>query len=135
MPCIVRWPFRFRPGLICREALVNLDVFPMILTAAGSDLPSDRVIDGRDPTATLAGEAESPHEALFFHFRKSSAVRAGRYKLVRSEQPGCPEAGSRRAAGVCLRAVVRQPCTFAVRIKMSRFALELSGSPRAVETD
>ena len=47
-------------------------------------MPNDRIIDGRDPTAVLAGEGLSPHEYLFFEYRKWSAVRNGRWKIVRS---------------------------------------------------
>jgi len=41
------------------------------------------VLDGRDPTATLAGEAASPHESLYFQYGSSSAVRHGRFELYR----------------------------------------------------
>ena len=82
--CIVRWPGRFQPGTLCREPVANIDVLPMILAAAGISPPADLLLDGRDPTATLAGEAPSPHEHLFFEFRKWSAVRSGRWKIVRS---------------------------------------------------
>ena len=84
-PCIVRWPKRIKPGTLCREPLCNLDILPMVLGAAGCDLPTDRILDGHDPTETLAGETDSPHEHIFFHFRKHSGVRAGRYKLVRPD--------------------------------------------------
>ena len=87
--CIVRWPDHFRGGSICREPLANIDFFPMALRHADVELPEDRVIDGRDPTATLAGEAASPHEYLFFQFRKWSGARHDRWKIVRSrpDQP------------------------------------------------
>ena len=82
--CIVRWPARFEPGIVCREPVANIDLVPMILSAANLK-PPDRVhFDGRDPTATLAGEASSPHEYLFFEFRKWCGVRSGRWKVVRS---------------------------------------------------
>ncbi len=81
--CLVRWPGRTRPGTICDEMLVSMDFFPMILKAAGAALPDDRIIDGRDPTATLAGKAASPHESLFWQYNRSSAVREGGYKLVK----------------------------------------------------
>ena len=81
--CLVRWPGRMPPGTICDEMLVSMDFFPMILEAAGATLPDDRIIDGRDPTAALAGEAASPHKALFWKYNRSSAVREGRYKLVK----------------------------------------------------
>jgi hypothetical protein len=56
----------------------------MCVTAAGGQLPADRVIDGLDPSAALAGEAASPHEILFFQYRNYGSVRAGRYKLLRT---------------------------------------------------
>ena len=81
---IVRWPRRIKPGTLCDKLLVSLDLFAMALRAAGAPLPDDRVIDGRDPTATLVGEAPSSHESLFFRFRGADAVRNGTHKLVRT---------------------------------------------------
>jgi len=88
VPAIVRWPARFKPGTVCREMLSSLDVLPMILAAAGGTLPTDRVIDGRDPTATLAGEKPSPHEALHWVWNQGRreqwrGLRLGNHKLVR----------------------------------------------------
>ncbi len=80
--CIVRWPARLKRGTVCREPIANIDLLPMILSAAGLAPLED--LDGRDPTATLAGEAPSPHEYLFFVFRNGSAARSGRWKIVRS---------------------------------------------------
>ena len=82
--CVVRWPARLPSGTICREPIANIDLLPLALRHAGVELPEDRIIDGRDPTATLAGEASSPHEYLFFEFRKWSGARHGRWKIVRS---------------------------------------------------
>ena len=82
--CLVRWPGRIRPGTVCGELLVHMDFFPMILQAAGAELPEDRTIDGRDPLATLAGKAPSPHDFLFWQYGRASAVRDGRHKLVRT---------------------------------------------------
>ncbi|MFH1718743.1 MAG: sulfatase-like hydrolase/transferase [Planctomycetota bacterium] len=87
IPCIVRWPGRIRPGTVCRESLVSMDFVPMALRAAGLALPSDRVLDGRDPTAALAGEQSSPHKHLYWRWgSKSAAIRMGRYKLLREQQ-------------------------------------------------
>jgi arylsulfatase A-like enzyme len=89
--CIVRWPERFQPGSVCREPLANIDFLPMLLAAAGIALPTDRAIDGRNPISTLAGDAPSPHEFLFFAFRDSSGARSGRWKIVRSRSSGAFE--------------------------------------------
>jgi arylsulfatase A len=84
IPCIVRWPGRIRPGTVCREPLVSMDFVPMALHAAGLPLPSGRVLDGKDPTATLAGRAPSPHKYLYWRWgANSAAIRMGRYKLLR----------------------------------------------------
>jgi arylsulfatase A-like enzyme len=56
----------------------------MILSVAGLSPPGNLKLDGRDPTATLAGKARSPHEYLFFEFRNWNAARSGRWKIVRS---------------------------------------------------
>ena len=87
VPCIVRWPGRIKPGAVCREPLVSMDFVPMALRAAGLALPSDRVLDGQDPTETLAGEAPSPHKYLYWRWGSNSvAIRMGRYKLLREKQ-------------------------------------------------
>jgi arylsulfatase A len=88
VPAIVRWPARFKPGNVCREMLSSLDVLPMILAAAGGALPTDRVIDGRDPTVTLAGEKPSPHESLHWVWNQGRreqwrGMRYGNWKIVR----------------------------------------------------
>jgi len=87
IPCIVRWPQRIKPGTVCREPLVSMDFVPMALRAAGLAPPSDRVLDGKDPTEALAGEQSSPHKYLYWCWgSKSAAIRMGRYKLLREQQ-------------------------------------------------
>ena len=83
MPCVVRWPSRLPGNATCGEPLWSMDFLPMAIRAAGGSLPSDRVLDGRDPTAALAGESPSPHDQLCFHYGASSAVRSARHKLFR----------------------------------------------------
>ncbi|MFH1918917.1 MAG: sulfatase-like hydrolase/transferase [Planctomycetota bacterium] len=81
--CLVRWPGRITPKTVCDETLVSLDFFPMILDAANAPAPGDLTLDGRDPTAALAGRAASPHQSLFWQYNRNSAVRRGRHKLVK----------------------------------------------------
>jgi arylsulfatase A-like enzyme len=66
VPALVRWPGRLRPGSVCREMVSSLDVLPTVLAAAGGELPPDRVLDGRNVLPTLAGQAPSPHDALYW---------------------------------------------------------------------
>jgi arylsulfatase A-like enzyme len=87
VPAIFRWPGRLQGGTVCHEPVVSTDILPMLLHATGQPLPGDRVLDGRDPTAVLAGRAASPHELLFWEFTQArktmSAVRDRQYKLIR----------------------------------------------------
>jgi arylsulfatase A len=88
VPAIVRWPKRLKSNTVCREMLSSLDVLPMILAATGAPLPSDRVLDGRDPTATLSGEASSPHDVLYWSWDQGRSeqwrgLRQGTHKIVR----------------------------------------------------
>ncbi len=85
VPCIVRWPGRITAGSTCREPLSSMDFMIMSLKAAGIPRPTDRFLDGRDPTAALTGKGKSPHEYFCFRWKDSNAIRMGRYKLL---QPG-----------------------------------------------
>ncbi len=80
---IIRWPGRLPAGTVCHEPLMNMDLFVLALRAAEATAPEDRIIDGRDPLASLRGEARSPHKSLFFRFRGFSGMRQGRWKIVR----------------------------------------------------
>lgn len=82
--CLVRWPGQIPAGSVCREPLCNLDVLPLCRRAAGLPAAGDRILDGRDPLPTLAGQAKSPHERLVFGYAKTAGLRAGRHKIVRS---------------------------------------------------
>lgn len=83
-PCIIRWPGRLPASSVVRGPVVNIDLFALALVAAGIEAPSDRVIDGRDPMPVLRDAAPSPHRNIYFRFRGVSAMRQGRWKVVRN---------------------------------------------------
>ena len=83
VPSIVKWPGVLPAGELCKEPLMQFDFFNMSLAAAGISVPEERKLDGKNPTATLKGEAASPHKRMVFQFHRSVAVREGRYKLYR----------------------------------------------------
>ena len=58
-----------------------MDVFPTILSAAGSDVGA-RELDGRSLLPVLIEGAASPHEAIYWELRDQLAIRKGRWKLV-----------------------------------------------------
>ena len=85
VPMIAWWPGKIPAGSVCTEPAMNFDFYPTFLRLAGLELPSDRIIDGKDIWGLLEGTAEkSPHDALyFFHHNELEGVRAGRWKYYR----------------------------------------------------
>ena len=95
VPCIMRWPGKIPEGIVCDETASIMDIFPTFARLIGSDMPQDRVIDGKDiwPLMTEAG-AKTPHQAYYYYrgsygeFQKGTdtsatltGVRSGPWKL------------------------------------------------------
>lgn len=83
VPMIARWPGRIPTGVVCHEPAGIIDILPTVLRLAGINLPSNRVIDGKDiwPLMSTAG-AKTPHDALFAMKGQNLAiVRSGQWKL------------------------------------------------------
>jgi len=58
-PCIARWPGRIVPGEVSNDIMHITDWFPTILHAVGSEMPTDREIDGVDQLDWLRGRHPS----------------------------------------------------------------------------
>ena len=81
-PTVVRWPGKIPAGKTNNELMTTMDLLPTFAKLAGAEVPSDRVIDGKDIWPTLTGKARTPHKAFFYHRgRTLSAVRSGKWKL------------------------------------------------------
>lgn len=79
---VVRWPGKIPSGQANKELMTTMDLLPTFAKLAGAQVPSDRVIDGKDIWPTLTGVAMSPHETFFYHKGDSlRAVRSGKWKL------------------------------------------------------
>lgn len=82
VPGLVRWPDRIGAGRVSDEVVTAMDLYPTLAAVCGAQLPSDRVIDGRDISELWFGDAPSPHDAFFYYWMNDlEAVRAGRWKL------------------------------------------------------
>ncbi|KAJ1057384.1 hypothetical protein K5549_022009 [Capra hircus] len=68
VPGIFRWPGVIRAGLEIDEPTSNMDIFPTVAKLAGSPLPQDRVIDGRDLMPLLQGRAQRSEHEFLFHY-------------------------------------------------------------------
>jgi uncharacterized sulfatase len=83
VPFIAQWQGQIPHGVVSDEPAMNIDIFPTFLNLAGIELPSERVIDGKDIFPVLKNEAPSPHDALFlFNKNRIAGVRSGPWKLV-----------------------------------------------------
>lgn len=85
VPLIARWPGRIPAGSTASAPLMNIDIYPTVLSLAGVPLPSDRIIDGCNMINQLTGrEDASPHKALYFyHYDLLEGVRVERWKYFR----------------------------------------------------
>ena len=82
IPLIAKWPRKIPAGTVCEQTAMNIDIFPTILALAGVELPTDRVIDGKDMIGLLTGTQDKPtHEAFYFyHYDKLEGIRMGDWK-------------------------------------------------------
>ena len=67
-PFIVRWPGVVEPGSVCDVPVINVDLFPTFLDAAGAPVPAGKVLDGESLLPLLKGEGELQRQAIFWHF-------------------------------------------------------------------
>jgi len=82
VPGIVRWPARVPPGRTCDEIVSAMDLYPTLAAVCGAEVPTDRVIDGKEMQSLWFDNAPSPHEAFFYYWMDDlEAVRSGRWKL------------------------------------------------------
>ncbi|MDG1878519.1 MAG: sulfatase [Acidimicrobiales bacterium] len=82
VPGIVRWPGVIPAGAVCDELLTAMDLLPTLASWAGTAVPADTVIDGRDIAGVLTGDAASPHGTFaYYNGTVLEAVRDARYKL------------------------------------------------------
>jgi arylsulfatase A-like enzyme len=93
VPFIMQWKAKLPTGKVETRPVMNLDVVPTVVAAAGGSIDSASKLDGVDLTPYLTGQNEArPHENMFWRFGEQWAVRSGDWKLVVSKGgSGSPE--------------------------------------------
>ena len=100
VPWIVRWPGATKPGSECDTPIISMDSFPTILEVAGLEPGGGQEIDGKSLVPLLKQAGGFDREAIYFHYpnyafhkknRLASAVRSGKYKLIRRYDDGSLE--------------------------------------------
>ena len=85
IPFLMRWPQHIPAGLVYRQPISSLDLFPTILPAAGGNIPPNR--DGVDLLPFLnATQQGRPHDDLYWKYGEASAIRQGDWKLFAQSQ-------------------------------------------------
>ena len=94
MPFIVKWKGRIPAGATYSRPVIQLDVLPTALAAAGIKLDANNKFDGVNllPFISRRGSAR-PHDTLYWRTGGMMAIRKGDWKLLRmtdaayTEQP------------------------------------------------
>jgi arylsulfatase A-like enzyme len=84
VPFVVRWKGKLPEGKAYDPPVIQLDVYPTALAAAGVAVQPGWKLDGVNLLPYLTGEKTGvPHDVLLWRFGPQMAVRSGDWKLVR----------------------------------------------------
>jgi arylsulfatase A-like enzyme len=67
-PFFIRWPAVVKQGRVTDVPVINIDLYPTFLAAAGAATPEGKVLDGTSLLPLLEGGTSLPREAIFWHF-------------------------------------------------------------------
>jgi arylsulfatase A-like enzyme len=83
VPFLAQWKGTWPAGKVYDHPVMNLDVLPTILAAAGGRLEAGAQVDGVDLTPYVTGRNPGrPHEVLYWRYGPQWAIRDGDLKLV-----------------------------------------------------
>jgi arylsulfatase A-like enzyme len=84
VPFMVQWKGRIPAGKVDDRPVIQLDIHPTALAAAGVPVKPEWQLDGVNLLPYLTGEnSGTPHEALYWRFGPQVAIRMGDWKLVK----------------------------------------------------
>jgi arylsulfatase A len=95
VPLVMAGPAVAKPGTACDVPVASIDFYPTLLDLADAKPPAGQMLDGASLVPLLRGRTDLERRDLFWHFpcyvgraTPSSAIRAGRYKLVEFFEDG-----------------------------------------------
>lgn len=93
IPFFVQWKGHLPAGKVDDRPVIQLDVLPTALAAAGAEIKPEWNLDGVNLLPYLDGtKTGSPHEALYWRFGGQVAIRKGDWKLVKAATDEKPAA-------------------------------------------
>jgi arylsulfatase A-like enzyme len=91
VPFIVQWKGRIPAGRVWDHPIIQLDVLPTAVAAAGGVIPPEWKLDGVNLLPLLEGRnTAAPHTELYWRFGVQYAVRQGDWKLVKPHVDAAP---------------------------------------------
>ncbi len=85
VPFVIEWKGRLAAGKADARPIIQLDVLPTALAAAGVEIRPEWKLDGVNLLPFLTGEATgAPHDALYWRLGGMMAIRKGDWKLVKT---------------------------------------------------
>ena len=86
VPFVIHWAGQLPAGTY-EQPVIQLDVLPTVLAAAGITSRPEWKLDGVNLLPYLKGEVSgSPHQALYWRLGDQAAIRCGDWKLVRYDK-------------------------------------------------
>jgi arylsulfatase A-like enzyme len=83
VPFLVYWKGKITPGTVLDQPVIQLDIQPTALAAAGIEVKPEWKLDGVNLLPFIKGQASGkPHETLYWRLGEQNAIRHGDWKLV-----------------------------------------------------
>ena len=96
VPFLMQWKGRLPAGTVDDRPVIQLDILPTALAAAGVTLADNEKLDGVNLLPCLTGsDSADPHDSLYWRFGPQIALRRGDWKLVKAPEGGGVTRGSR----------------------------------------
>jgi arylsulfatase A-like enzyme len=107
VPFMLQWPSTIPAGQVEDRAVIQLDILPTALAAAGVAVKPEWKIDGVNLLPFLTGkDAGTPHATLYWRFGPQLALRKGEWKILKGPGAGVdplkPREGKANSAGAHL---------------------------------
>ena len=109
VPFVAQWKGKLPAGKRYDQPVIQLDLLPTFLAAAGAPVDPSWKLDGVNLLPFWMGsETRPPHEVLYWRFGEQMAIRQGDWKLVRYDpaadpgQPASKKQGGGKATGIKL---------------------------------
>jgi arylsulfatase A-like enzyme len=88
-PMLMRYPGVVKPGTVSNDFVMNLDIAPTLLDAAGVPIPRD--MQGESLLPLVTGKKTKGRSAMYYHYYENGVhavsphfgIRTKRYKLIR----------------------------------------------------